>query len=54
MILNKRNYNESLVFSEEELAEINEIRKNYEEFTDREKFIIQQALKPYFYTNKMK
>jgi len=43
---------DSYVFTEEELAEINEVRKSYEELTDREKFIIKEALKVYFYMKK--
>jgi len=42
----------SYVFDEEELATINEVRNEYENMSEREKFIIKEALKVYFYTNK--
>ena len=44
----------SLVFTEQEQKEVNEMRKGYEELTDREKFLIKEALKPYFYGNGKK
>lgn len=39
----------SFVFSEEETGQINDIRKEYEQMTEREKFVIKEALKVYFY-----
>lgn len=44
-IFNKQN---SRVFSEEELKEINNLRSAFEECTDREKFVLKEALEPYF------
>lgn len=43
----------SFVFTEEELKEINDMRQAYEESTEREKFLIKEALKPYFYGKKV-
>lgn len=42
----------SLVFTKEEMDAINDIRKEYEDCTDREKFILKQALSPYFENRK--
>jgi len=42
----------SFVFTEDELKEMNEMREAYEDSTEREKFLIKEALKPYFYGNK--
>jgi len=42
----------SFVFTDEELKEINEMRQAYEDMTNREKFLIKEALKPYFYGKK--
>lgn len=39
---------ESLIFTEEELEEINSVRKEYEILSDREKFVLKEALLPYF------
>jgi len=38
---------QSLVFTNEELSEINEMRKVYEEMSDREKFLVCEAFRPY-------
>ncbi len=43
----------SFVFSEEELKEINDMRQAYEDMTEREKFCLKEALKPYFYGKKV-
>jgi len=40
---------ESFVFTEEELVSINEMRTEYEKMTDREKFLVKEALKVYLY-----
>lgn len=50
--MNKQDLTYSLVFSEEEMEEINDMRRAYEECTEREKFVIKEALKPYFYGKK--
>lgn len=42
----------SLVFTKDEMDAINDIRKEYEDCTDREKFILKQALLPYFENKK--
>lgn len=39
----------SYAFSDEEMVEINEMRRAYEELTNREKFLVKEALKVYFY-----
>jgi len=39
----------SFVFSKDELEEINNFRIEYENCTEREKFLVKEALKPYFY-----
>lgn len=54
MIVGKKSDVQSMVFSDDEMREINEMRKAFEGFTDRERFIVLEALKPYIYTNKMK
>lgn len=46
------NKTDSYVFSDEEMDEMNAMRKAYEELTEREKFIVKEALKPYFYGKK--
>lgn len=46
-----KSYN-SFVFTESELEDINGMRKAFEEMTDREKFLVEEAFKPYF--NKKK
>jgi hypothetical protein len=38
----------SLVYSEYEMREMNSLRENYELLSERDKFILYQALKPYF------
>lgn len=48
----KRTQHDSFVFTDEELIEINEFRRSYEELTDREKFLVKEALKVYMYTSK--
>lgn len=45
-MINKSN---SYVFTPEEQCDITEIREAYENATEREKFIIKEALKVYFY-----
>jgi hypothetical protein len=47
-----RNKNDSYVFTDEELVEINEIRKNYEILTDRDRFLVGEALKVYICVKK--
>jgi len=42
----------SFVFTEEEQKEINAMRESYEELSEREKFLVKEALKPYFYGRK--
>jgi hypothetical protein len=42
----------SYVFTEQELKDINDMRKGYEEMPDRDKFLVKEALKPYFYGKK--
>jgi hypothetical protein len=43
---------QSYVFSSEEIQEINNMRQAYESLTEREKFIVKEALKVYFYMKK--
>lgn len=43
---------DSFIFTDEEIKEINDMRKAYEDCTEREKFIVKEALKPYFYSKK--
>lgn len=50
--MSKQDITYSLVFSEEEMEEINDMRRAYEEMTEREKFVVKEALKPYFYGKK--
>jgi len=40
---------DSFVFTDEELKQINEIRKEYEDLDSRERFLVKEALKVYFY-----
>lgn len=40
---------DSYIFTDEELAEIRDWRRCYEEMTERDKFLLKEALKPYFY-----
>lgn len=37
------------IFTDDELKEINEIRKSWSELTEREKFIVKEALKVFLY-----
>lgn len=42
----------SYAFSDDEMVEINQMRRAYEELTEREKFLVKEALKVYFYMKK--
>lgn len=49
--MSEKSYN-SYIFTGEELDTINEMRQAYEEMTEREKFLVKEALKVYMYAKK--
>jgi hypothetical protein len=45
---------DTFILTEEEIKEVMEMRRQFEELTEHEKYVVKEALKPYFYGKKEK